>query len=255
MWNRDSHRRKPKWRALEPHEGYLDQDYDFGYRQIAKIATTSTLSLLREQRLSRNGGSKSASSSIERVHLWGIVHSASLTEVKYRYLVVRDPVKRFVSAYQNKVVNKRYLVQIAAGQRGKRQQSLMLDQQLEMLPSLAQYVQNFEAYRCIVRIDSHTRSIFELLEGLDLSFYSEVFPMEELSKFWQRLGDHLGSPLTSAHYQKSSGGMTKNLGRVDRDTFEKILSITAEDYQYLSAFYSVDKIVSEWEQAHRKNRQ
>ena len=244
-----------RWRRLQPHEGYLDRDYDFGYRQIPKIATTTTLSALREQRLSRSSNASSNHLLREPVHLWANAQSASLTDVKYRYLVVRDPVKRFVSAYQNKVVASRSLQKIAAGQRGKDQQSVVLDQQLETCPSLAHYVENFQAYSRIGVIRSHTRLLFELLEGLDLSFYSEVFPMEQLSKFWHRLGDHLGSPLTLEHRQKSGGGTNASLGRIDRDTFEKILSITAEDYQYLSAFYSVDKIVSEWEQAHRKNRQ
>jgi hypothetical protein len=93
-----------------------------------------------------------------------------------RLAVVRDPIRRFLSCYSNRVVNLRNLSQKAAGPR-------LAAAGLPPDPDLPTFVANLEAYAAAVPdIHHHALPQVDFL-GSDPAFYARVFGMGELDAF------------------------------------------------------------------------
>lgn len=249
----DSKPSEATWRILAPTEGYIDRHNDFGFRQIPKTASTSTLRALREERVSRPAERSTREQQLDmKIHLWGVQRSACLNEVKHRYLIIRDPIKRFLSAFQNKVTVKQLLLKAYQSAGFKSFSRIVEEAELNLLPDVNTFVSSLDLYQNHRSIRHHCLPLSDQITGVKLSWYTQVFPMENLADFYTCIKGHVPKLPPLGHYQKTSVSAKCLLAEVEPSTFESLLSIYEEDYRYLSDFYSVDTIAKQWEESRRE---
>lgn len=131
----------------------------------------------------------------------------------FKFAVVRDPVERFVSAYQNRVV---------------------MYKELGEPPDFSTFVRELDRYRQQSgSIEHHTAAQHDFIGG-DLTYYDRVFPMGELHLLPQVIADATGYKVTLEHLHK---GLDEKLLVTDRE--RQILSeIYEKDYGLLQRFYA-----------------
>ncbi|TDM06394.1 MAG: hypothetical protein C4K60_17700 [Ideonella sp. MAG2] len=177
-----------------------------GYQGVPKVGTTSMYSWLYEHLLQVNGtlvdevdlkspnhkrllftagkaGNVLVPNTAEAVHPYASA---------FKFAFTRDPVKRFVSMYRNRVVHHRELGSRTSAAARMRQHGLAVDPSIDLL------VERWEDYRsCSVSIAHHARTQLDFL-GPDLSVYDRLIDLsgmatvlEEVRKRWR--STHLAS--------------------------------------------------------------
>lgn len=151
----------------------------------------------------------------------------------FRFLIVRDPVKRFLSSYSNRVIYYKNLAPWTLSKEAR-------DAGATPNPDLIGYVERLELYRAHSgHIRHHTDSV-HTFTGKDLSWFDEVYPIEEMGRCAADLSRVCGQPITIPHEQ--SGGPKFQLSDLPPEHLAKVIDFYAEDYALLSKFYSPPKI-------------
>ena len=137
-----------------------------------------------------------------------------------RLAVLRDPVRRLLSCYSNRVVHHRELSRPKAGRR-------LVRADLPFNPDLSTFVRHLADYRREVpSIDHHARPMVDYL-GRDPGFYTGLYRMETLDAFVADVARITG---TEPRLQRLQTGGPK----IDPD------SLTAEDRRRLEEHYAED---------------
>ena len=108
--------------------------------------------------------------------------------------VVRDPVRRLLSCYANRVVYHQELSLQKAG-------PALLQAGLQPDPDLSLFLERLDDYCAAVgTINHHARPMVQIL-GRDPAFFDEIFAIERLSDFTHMVGQIVGRDLTAPHMQ------------------------------------------------------
>ncbi len=153
-------------------------------------------------------------------------HRFAKTEGYYRFTVVRDPLKRLLSVYTNRVVD---LKELHASPRLRAQDELPLD------PDPDTFFANLDTYReKSSSIRHHTMPVW-LFTGSKLDVYTDVYrtgQIEELADILSGIAEH---PVTIPHANKSSHSLDiDDLKPATRDDIRERL---AEEYSFLSGYF------------------
>ena len=149
------------------------------------------------------------------------------------FVIVRDPVKRALSAYANRILERQVLKR-PQGRKAVRKLGL------SKMPTLSEYVDRFDDYRrASVYLDSHTVPQSAYVG----KFYDKIdirMPIERLKDvpdiFRERLGVDLELPKiqVSAHKVSTAELTPAQLG--------KLIDFYKDDYAMLSELYSPDQL-------------
>lgn len=146
------------------------------------------------------------------------------------FTVIREPVKRLISCYRNRVVDLGDL---------HKSKSVLRQRGLPLEPDLNTFVLQLEEYRQINKvIEHHSRPQHEFL-GNSLHYVDKVYPlhrMEELKKMLRELKPDLQMK------SEKSGGTSFNLADLSEEALKKAISFYGEDYNLLSDYYSPEYI-------------
>jgi len=145
---------------------------------------------------------------------------------------VRDPVKRFLSAYSSRVLRHREL------SREKLANQQQLDPAVDwddfpFDPDLETFIERFDLYRRIPTIAHHCRPISEFCASLDA--FDKVYPFERLRDMAADLQQRTGVPAELPHSQRAS---RIPLDQLTPRAFDKLVEIYAADYEMLAGLYS-----------------
>lgn len=222
-------------------QGILCTTHSIGYLPLPKVANTSIKHTMYEL---ENGKSfTSTGPEIPHIHQYFRMNKASIDEAAFRFVVVRDPIKRFLSAYANRVIHHKELSEnYVRGQLDrKRKPKIDLDT-FSYDPDLGQFIDNLADYQKITSILVHTRPLCTLIA--DLGFFTKVYPFESLPELVQDLSKITGKKIRLRHAQ--SGGPKISLASLSAEQLEKLRCYFHEDYQFLKDFYSLKAIEDEW---------
>ncbi|MEM9276140.1 MAG: sulfotransferase family 2 domain-containing protein [Cyanobacteria bacterium P01_F01_bin.143] len=162
--------------------------------------------------------------------------------------VIRDPIKRLLSAYSNRIVNFKEL-----GEQTTYSDRIKAEN-LKFNPNINYFISNLEAYQnCTNKaiILHHTRPVIDFI-GEDLSLYTNIYPMEKLKQIKSDLlaGSNYASPEQIPEIPKTqTGGPKLKLKRLKQKNFDKLLEYYAQDYQLLKDYYSIEKITQEYRES------
>ncbi|MFI3154970.1 MAG: sulfotransferase family 2 domain-containing protein [Methylococcaceae bacterium] len=169
------------------------------------------------------------------------------------FCLVRDPVKRLLSAYSNRVLHHN---ELNFSHKQEQKESITLGLLAER-PTLNYFVEHLEDYQAIApTILHHTRPLVYFL-GTDSSIYDYIFDISNMESLRQVLLKHwLSHDLLETqtvpkipHLQ--TGGKKFSLTDLTESNFNKCLSFYADDYATFSIL-NKDKTIQSWHQAHVK---
>ncbi len=142
----------------------------------------------------------------------------------YNFSLVRDPVKRVLSCYTNRIMEKNDLKRIDL--------RVPLPDHVPAEPSVEDFFEYLPEYQKASKsIDHHTRPALYFL-GPDLSFYDRIFGIHELDELADILSDRVGKPVHIPH--KQTGGPKISLNSVSQELQDKVAALYREDYEALS---------------------
>jgi hypothetical protein len=217
-----------------------------GYQNIPKVATTSIFEWLyvaHEGKLGEGGGLPDKKGRMRDFFMRGksgrAVENSSngIADANgyYRFALTRDPIKRFLSMYSNRIVYHREL-----SERAKCAERLIA-LGLPFDPQPNELVERFFSYLKVAKvIEHHARPQMDFL-GQDMSVYTRIADISsvgevvsEIRAFWIREGlVEICEHTPAEPGRKQTGGPKLALNVLTPDSFEKLLEYYSEDYEKL----------------------
>ena len=146
----------------------------------------------------------------------------------FRFCVIRDPAKRLMSAYVNRVVEMQELRHSRKLQRG------VYD--LPMDPDPDFFFQNLEAYNQAASVIKHHTFTIQMFTGPDLGAFSRVYKVEkDMPALAADLSERLGEQITIPRENKTS--MKLALDDLKPRTREALRARLTKEYDYLKDHY------------------
>jgi hypothetical protein len=172
---------------------------------------------------------------VDVVQVENVMSSVQMYDSFYRFTITRDPVKRFISMYSNRVVHFRELSELS------KPASRLIDCGLPFDPQINDLVDNLDAYmQCQQSIFHHARLQMDFL-GPDLSVFNRIADItavgevvNEIRAFWVREGMVEiceRAPLEPG--RKQTGGPKLGLNVLSPDSFERLIEYYRKDYENL----------------------
>jgi hypothetical protein len=156
------------------------------------------------------------------------------------FIVIRDPVKRLISCYRNRVVD---LGDLTKTKREIKNRGLLLE------PDLNTFVMQLEEYREANKIiEHHSRPQYRFL-GNTLSYIDKIYPIAELKELKKMLQGYKSNLQMRS---EKSGGTSFGLKDLSEEALERVLVLYQNDYELLKEYYSPEKIRKEYKEKRSK---
>jgi hypothetical protein len=222
--------------AHESVPGILLGEYSLGYITVPKAACTSLKRALIQL------ATRQKFDHVVRgtyVHRYFGARKRDITLANFKFLVVRDPVKRFLSAYSNRVVHHRELsrryVERWAHQPGVSFEDFIFD------PDLATFLDHLPTYCKVETILHHIRPMAHFVPKLEP--FDKVYPIESMQELQADISKITGQDFEVEHSQ--TGGPKIGLDELSLTQIEKLFELYREDYALLKDFYTPEKLLAE----------
>lgn len=200
-------------------------EFRLSYTPVPKVACTSLKSFMFEiengwrfRAFKRNGKTQFIHQIYPTTEFAAI---ARRTAGYDRLLVVRDPIRRFLSAYSNRVAHHRELSLEKAGE-ALRAHDLPPD------PSMAEFVEKLDLYRAASASINHHVQPLAVYAGTDAGYYSRIFRMSELEDFKAAVESLTGRTAAVEHLQ--TGGPKLSVDDLPAGALERLKDFYAADY-------------------------
>lgn len=147
----------------------------------------------------------------------------------WRFTVIRDPVKRLLSAYLNRVVDFRELHN-SRKMREERFAHLSKD------PDPDFFFQNLDAYKDASSVVKHHTVPMWLFTGKRLELYDRIYTTADIPQLATDLSDRVGQEVTLRRWNASGRSLSPDdLAPATRDILR---AITADDYDLYADFFT-----------------
>jgi hypothetical protein len=217
-------------------------DSKIGYFPIPKVACTSIKEFMYQV---ENQAAFSPQGKDVHVHAYfgKRLSGKKLASYEFCFVVIRDPIKRFLSAYSNRVTHHKELSRdfISSEYPQYAEQLPFFDPNMEI------FIDHLEEYLQIEVIKHHIEPVSEHIAATHLHQFSKIYPLENISSLECDLSEILGRDVKFGRSQ--TGGRKISLGELSLIQMKTLIDYYKEDYQLLSEFYTADKIMEEWAKA------
>ncbi|WP_299591901.1 sulfotransferase family 2 domain-containing protein [uncultured Tateyamaria sp.] len=154
-------------------------------------------------------------------------HRWDFLENHYRFTVVRDPLKRLLAVYTNRVEGLGILSHCRKIRRGR--------VHLPTEPDPDYFFQNLSAYIATSSDIKHHTLPTALFTGTDWSAYNSVFRTNEMADLGAELSAHTGRDVVIPHFNSSDRHL--HLGDLSVQT-QRVLRVLLEDeYTHIAPFF------------------
>jgi hypothetical protein len=210
-----------------------------GYQDIPKVACTSIKHALYQLRTGRKFSREEVGM---HIHQYFGREYRSISNANVRFIVLRDPVKRFLSAYSNRVGHHKELSKkfLEKSQNGR----LLLEKnELMTNPSLENFIKYFKDYQTIRSINHHTKPIVSFGIG-DLNFFTHIYKIEELKLLEADISTLYNTTFKLPRLQTE--GIKYKVSDLSKEELSFLFDFYKEDYALLSNYYTKEMILEEW---------
>lgn len=147
------------------------------------------------------------------------------------FTIIRDPIRRLLSVYTNRVIAHRDVEKAMA-------RTDLSAAGLEPAPSADAFFRDLPRYRAHVASVAHHTDPFSQFLGPDLGRYDAVFQVEQASALQTALSERLGRPFVLENEQRS--GASLQFDDLSDAAQAQIIAHTQPDFELLASFYSFD---------------
>ena len=148
--------------------------------------------------------------------------------------LIRDPIKRFISAYTNRV---NYHKELSP----KRIKDNNLDPDLAN-PNFNKFVNNYSIYRKVRSIRHHTDGMHKFI-GENTAYFDKIFNIKKIDEISNFLHDKYKINYKIPKLQTGGGGSDsidiENIKENRPKIYKKIKEITSKDYEIFSKFLNI----------------
>jgi hypothetical protein len=211
-----------------------------GYLDIPKVASTSIKAAIYKLEEGKRFCAEEVGVSVHRCLDRKGYRKKKLCSPGTRFIVVRDPVKRFLSAYENRVIHHRQLSESFIRESFPGQYRNIPN----FTPSLSQFINQFETYYKIRPIFHHCRPVVDFLEEPDFRDFIRVYKMEELNQLARDLSTWTGQAVSFERRQAL--GRRFSLKDLSREQLEKLIDFYKMDYELMEGLYSIEDVWMTW---------
>lgn len=167
-------------------------------------------------------GRKMDANSLSRNQVFRRVNHESIKDFD-KFALIRDPVKRFLSGYSNRVIHYQELSQEIAGEKLEKFE-------LSPDPSLEVFIENFTKYCKASRTIGHHFSKQQVWLGTDISYYKKVFHLENVGEMTDYFAEKFNIEAAMPRFQ--TGGPKLAVGDLKAGLLDKILEIVSDDIAF-----------------------
>lgn len=148
-----------------------------------------------------------------------------------RVAVIRDPVRRIISAYHHRVVRE--------GELSENRIDMDLARALGVgaNPSRREFLCNLEKYRILSQPIRHHTDPFTKFLGHDLSYFTDVVKIGKIGELAQQIEALTGKKFVLEHHQKGDG--KPMVLRMDRRARDALLNYCAGDYALMKGYFNI----------------
>lgn len=153
----------------------------------------------------------------------------------WRFAIVRDPVERFLSAYQNRIFDYHEVAEKLRSKPVKKRLSLRA-RGIVGYPSVDRFARRYEKYCAFSGpMKFHTMSFVRFL-GADLSYFDAIYTTHDLPRLQADLARRTG--ITLDFPRENASSRAPKFKDLSKRTQERLLQITAPDYRLLADYFT-----------------
>ena len=156
-----------------------------------------------------------------RLHRW------ARAQGYFRFTVVREPVKRLLAVYTNRVQGLNELRNC----RNIKENRVALPAD----PDADFFFQNLRSYTSASSVIKHHALPTIVFTGHDLARYSKVYRTSDLHDLSNDLSAHVGQQVDIPHFNSSQSPLT--LGDLTPETHQALKAFLADEYEHLAAVF------------------
>lgn len=204
--------------------------WSIGYQSIPKVACTSLKEALFRLATGQDFDARKRPGAVY-VHEYFGQREQDITHADWRFVVVRDPIQRFLSGFSNRVLHYRELSRNYLAQ-----QPSMAGVDLESFPvnpGIEQFIANFEFYCRVPTIRHHFSPISTFVAPLDS--FSRVYAFHEINVLAADISERTKHEFVISHSQQ--GGPKLTLDHLKPESLRKLIRIYEADYEMLKHIY------------------
>lgn len=209
---------------------------NIGYMPIPKVACTSI-----KKTFYKIKNKKDFSRDVEKkdVHQYWGENRQDLFISEFKFMVVRDPIKRFLSAYSNRVCHHQELSKESIAK-----SNLNLLNSINVYsPGIGQFIDDFNIYNQVNSIRHHCLPVFDWIDG-NIEVFDKVYKLEEIKNLEQDLSKRLNFNIKFSREQ--TGGRKIPIQDLSLNQVEYLIEYYRNDYDLLKSMYSLDDFWKEW---------
>lgn len=207
-----------------------------GYQFLPKVACTS----IKHSLYTATEGKKFTREENEgkSVHRYFKERLQDISGCEFRFVILRDPIKRFLSAYSNRVCFHKELSQDFIKHRFPD-----MEKDIPIFsPGLGQFIDHFDTYKKVGPIHHHCKPTSDWLT--DLSYFTHVYSFEQIKDAQTDLSNHMNTVVEFPRLQ--TGGRKIKLADLSQAQLDFLFDYYAKDYELLSDYYSIDDVLKAW---------
>ena len=213
--------------------------FKIAYVLIPKCACSTVQTIVRYLENGQEEKSKIISMPKYQSHKIYRLKMENLAASYFNFVVVREPIKRFLSAFSNKILYSRILETIQLTS-----QYLSIAH-LGVNPKINWMVENLELYSEMSGDwEYHIRPQHTFM-GNQIKGFDRVFQVERLGELGEKLSEITGFEVNLPRI--NTGGRKISLAGLSEKSMKKLIDFYARDYELLKDYYSPDKIWDEYQ--------
>lgn len=216
------------------------EELSIGYVDIPKVASTSIMlalyELSQEKKFDRNK---------EGIHLHEFFtrEKKDISLAKFKFTVLRDPVKRFLSGYSNRVTHHKELSYEYLEKHHHPSAKKLLEKNPILNPGLGQFLEFFGDYYQTPSIHHHLRPVTEIIEG-NLDIFDKIYTIENIKSLEEDISKISKKDFVLPRSQ--TGGKKFSVKDLNSSQIDFLIDFYKGDYKMMNDFYSIDDVWKAW---------
>ena len=215
--------------------------FKIAYAYIPKCACSTVRVTMRWLENGDNDDFKIINMPKYQVHKTYWVEISNMAANYFKFVVVREPIKRFLSAFSNKIL---YSKQSLERTKLTAIQYLSIAQ-LGVNPEINSMIENLELYSEMSdNWQDHIKPQHTFM-GNQIKGFDRIFQVERLGELGKKLSEITGFEINLPRL--NTGGRKISLAELSEKSIKKLIDFYSRDYELLKDYYSPDKIWDEYQ--------